>query len=389
MRLKKLIRTLHLWLGLISGLLVFIIAVTGSLYAFKTEIENLTQPYRFVEEQNAAFLPPSRLIESASKVVTGKKVHAVMYQGREHSAKVIYWSNADPKYYNFAYLNPYNGEVLKVTDELSGFFSFILEGHFYLWLPDAIGQKVVAITTLVFTVMLVSGIILWWPRNRSGIKQKLSIRLKARWRRKNYDMHSVAGFYVSWLGIIFAVTGLVWGFEWFMHTYYSAITGGKTYVDYSNPSTNYALVENNASAVDRVWYIMNKEYPAAGSIEVHPPEDSIMSIAANANPDPGTYWKTDYRYFDQYTLKELPVQHIWGRFNEASAGDKLMRMNYDIHTGAVLGLPGKILAFCSSLLIASLPVTGVLLWWGRRNKSRQTYTGTSEAVKSVEEQLPV
>ena len=116
---------------------------------------------------------------------------------------------------------------------------------------------------------------------------------------------------------------------------------------------------------------MLKEYPTAGSIEIHPPVDSISSIAANANPDPTTYWKTDYRYFDQYSLQEYPVNHNWGRFNEATRSQKLMRMNYDIHVGAIWGLPGKILAFLASLLIASLPISGFLLWWGRRNKKKR------------------
>jgi uncharacterized iron-regulated membrane protein len=86
------------------------------------------------------------------------------------------------------------------------------------------------------------------------------------------------------------------------------------------------------------------------------------------NPDDGTYWQNDNIYFDQYTLKELPVDHVYGRFKDAAAADKLMRMNYDIHVGAVLGLPGKVLAFFASLLCASLPVTGFYIWWGRRKK---------------------
>ena len=43
-------------------------------------------------------------------------------------------------------------------------------------------------------------------------------------------------------------------------------------------------------------------------------------------------------------------------------------MNYDIHIGAIGGIAGKIIAFLSSLLIASLPVTGTLLWYGRTYK---------------------
>jgi uncharacterized iron-regulated membrane protein len=123
-------------------------------------------------------------------------------------------------------------------------------------------------------------------------------------------------------------------------------------------------------AMDRVFALMQKEYPSAEAIEVHVPETKASPIAANANPDGDTYWQVDYRYFDQHTLKEASVDHVWGRFKDADGADKLLRMNYDIHTGAVLGLPGKILAFFASLICASLPISGVYIWWGRRNKKQ-------------------
>lgn len=118
---------------------------------------------------------------------------------------------------------------------------------------------------------------------------------------------------------------------------------------------------------------MQKEYPDAKSIEVHPPENDSTSIAANANPEEGTYWKTDYRYFDQYTLEEKEVNHIFGKYDNAAISDKLMRMNYDIHTGAVFGLAGKIFAFLVSLLISSLPITGFYIWWGRNKKDKKQH----------------
>jgi uncharacterized iron-regulated membrane protein len=117
---------------------------------------------------------------------------------------------------------------------------------------------------------------------------------------------------------------------------------------------------------------MQKEYPQAKSIEVHPPENDSTAIAANANPEEGTYWKTDYRYFDQYTLEEKEVTHIYGKYKDAVTSDKLMRLNYDIHTGAVFGLAGKIFAFLISLLIASLPISGFYIWWGRNKKKKNT-----------------
>lgn len=361
---------MHLWLGLSSGLVVFIIAITGCFYAFQDEIKNLTQPYRFVERQDRPFLPPSELKQVAEQAVPGRLVHAIMYQGQEHAAKVIFYSEAD-NYYLFAYTNPYTGNLLKVTDEFNDFFRFVLDGHFYLWLPHEVGQKVVACATLVFFVMILSGLFLWWPRNKAGRKQRFSVKWDARWRRKNYDLHNVLGFYVLILAMVFAITGLVWGFEWFSKTYYTVISGGDTMLPYATPASVAATSSNEDSpAIDLVWHKLKNDVPANGSIEVHTPETDSSAIAVNINSDPATYWKTDYRYFDQYTLEEKSVNHIWGRYKETNASQKLMRMNYDIHTGAALGMPGKILAFCASLIIASLPVTGTVIWWGRRKKAK-------------------
>lgn len=359
---------MHLWLGFTSGLLVFIIAITGCIYAFQMEIQDLLQPYRFVPQQERALLPPSVLKDIAVKEVPQKKVHAVLYAGPGRAAQVIFFSLPPDSYYYEVYLDPYTGTVLKVKDMDADFFRFILDGHFYLWLPEEIGQPVAASATLVFVVMMITGLILWWPRNKNGVKQRFTIKWSARWRRKNYDLHNVLGFYTTWIAIILAVTGLVWGFEWFAKGVYT-IAGGEKSMLYEDPVSDTTTVANNTMpAMDRVWEVMRKEHPTATVIEVHDPETAASSIAASANPDGETYWQTDYRYFDQYTGKELSVDHIYGRYHEASAADKLIRMNYDIHTGAVLGLPGKILAFLAGLVCASLPITGIYIWWGRRNK---------------------
>ena len=90
----------------------------------------------------------------------------------------------------------------------------------------------------------------------------------------------------------------------------------------------------------------------------------------------GKYWKTDYRYFDQHTLREIKAATSYGRFNDAHFADKLYRMNYEIHTGAVLGLPGKIFACLMSLFIASFPITGCILWWKKRKKKPAVSAGS-------------
>ena len=371
MTIRKVIGKVHLWLGFTSGLLVFIIAITGCIYAFQTEIQDLTQSYRFVEAQSKNVLPPSILKAAAEAELPDKHIHAVQYFGPDRAAIVIYYNSEPDYYYYLVYVNPYTSEVLKVKDMEADFFQIILDGHFYLWLPPAIGQPVAASATLVFVVMLISGIVLWWPRKKKNVKQRFRIKWNAKWRRVNYDVHNVLGFYVWTIAMVFALTGLVWGFQWYANGLYS-LAGGEKTLEYSEPlSDTTELYSGEVPVIDKVFALMTKEYPEAKSIEVHIPETNASVIGANANPEEGTYWKLDYRYYDQHTLKEVSVDHIYGRFPEARAADKLMRMNYDIHTGAIFGLAGKCLAFFVSLIIASLPVSGTYIWWGRRNKERK------------------
>ncbi|WP_187262688.1 PepSY-associated TM helix domain-containing protein [Pontibacter beigongshangensis] len=383
MTFKKIIGKLHLWLGFSSGLLVLFLGLTGCILAFQREIEDMTQPYRFVEQQESVKLPPSRLKAIADEQVPGKHAHGVSY-ANGMSAQVSYFRLEAPAYYYIVYLDPYNGEVLKVKDMDQDFFRFMIMGHYYLWLPAHIGQPILATATLVFVVMMLTGLVLWWPKNKAARRQRFGIKWGARWRRVNYDAHNVLGFYMTWVAIFIGMTGLVMGFQWFAKSVYWAAAGGKQLVEFYEPAsdTTASIPDITIPAMDRIWM---KKYPeivgTKARMEVHVPEEKASSIEVAINPDPSTYWKADFIYYDQYTLEEIPVTHPYGRFAEASVADKIMRMNYDIHVGAIGGIVGKVIAFFASLIAASLPVTGAMIWWGRRKK--QNKSGTQSPVKKA------
>lgn len=372
MTFKRFIRYIHLVLGLSSGIVVFIVAITGCIYVFQKEIQDLTQSeYRFVRMQNGALLPPSILREKADAALPGKHPHSVYYAGKERSAFVVYYSE-EPSYYDIVFLNPYSGEVLKVKDMLWDFFSIVLALHYTLLLPDDIGTTIVGYATLIFVVMLITGLILWWPK-KNAVKQRFTIKWNVRWRRRNYDLHNVLGFYMTWIVIFIALTGLVWAFKWFENAVYWASSGGKSRVEYYEPHSDTTRVALLASteAVDQVWHKVMLEAPAAQLVEIHFPDEAHAPIAASVNPSLSTYYQTDYRYFDQYTLQEMEVTHVWGRYRDADAAGLLKRMNYDIHVGAILGLPGQFLAFFAGLIAASLPITGFMVWLGRGKAKKE------------------
>lgn len=380
---KKTIGKIHLWLGFTSGLIVLFLGITGCILAFEHEIRSITEPYQFVKVEDRAYLPPSEIKKITDKNLPGKTVHGIGYGMPGKSVVASFYSE---DYYYLMYLNPYTGEVLETKDMSADFFRIILNGHFYLWLPAEIGQPIVATATLIFVIMMISGIILWWPKNKAARKQRFSVKWNARWRRVNYDLHNVFGFYMSWVAIFIALTGLVWGFQWFAKSVYWMSSGGKQMIEFYMPVSD-KLAEGNlkAPAVDILWQRMTKEYPNAQVLEVHIPDNDSSAIEVAANPDDDTYWKADYRYFDQYTLSEIPVTHMYGKFADSSVADTIVRANYDIHVGAIAGLPGKIIAFLASLICASLPVTGVYIWWGRRQKAKKSSPDVVKEIINEEE----
>ena len=339
------------------------------MLAFQKEIETVTQPYQYVQAEYKPLLPPGKLQQIALAHLPGKTAHSVSYGSNEKAAQVAFYSSS---YYYIVYINPYSGSVLKVKNMNRDFFRIVIMGHYYLWLPPVIGQPVVASATLIFLIMLISGMILCWPKNKAARRQRFSVKWNAKWKRVNYDQHNVLGFYMTWIAIFIAVTGLVWGFQWFADTVYWTASGGQQLLLYKESYSDKMNMHDISAipAVDIVWQKIKNENPSAQIIEIHYPANDSAAIEAVANPDAGTYWKSDIRYFDQYTLKEINVDHVYGLFSNASAADKIMRMNYDIHTGAVLGLPGKIMAFFASLIAASLPVSGFLIWRGRKKKNK-------------------
>lgn len=369
---KKIIGKIHLWLGLISGLLVCFLGVTGCILAFQREIEEAVQTYRFTEIEDRPVLMPSEIQRIADNQLPGKHAHSIGYQPGKSSV-AVYYDDLPEEYYILVFVNPYTGEVLKVKDMSEDFFRIIIMGHYYLWLPPEIGQPILTTATLMFVILMISGIILWWPKHKAALKQRFWIKWGASWKRVNYDLHNVFGFYMSWIAIFIALSGMVMGFQWFYKTVYWVASGGKQVVEYRETFSKAPKAKkiSRQPAIDVLWErVLAENRDFKGSIEMHPPENDKSILEVAMNPDPETYWQYDYIYYDQHTLKEVQVDHMYGRFANTSAADKLLRMNYDIHIGAIGGLPGKIIAFFASLIAASLPITGLLIWIGRNKKKR-------------------
>lgn len=373
MSIKKNILTLHKILGLATGIVVFIIAITGCCWAFRTEIESLYSDYKKVTPQNQTILTPTEVKTIAGKVFPHNTIHGSLFKKADDAIEVIFY-DAEPEFYQSVFLNPYSGEVIQIDNHLSGFFAFILKGHIRLWLPKAIGEQIVGASILIFILIIISGFILWLPKKRKNIKQRLKFDWKptTRWKRKNFDLHTVIGFYICSLALVLAFTGSVMSYNWLKYVLYKSTGGNKVAAFIIPENTRKTKAYNTILPIDKLIIKLQKESPNAESFELHYPESDSSSIYIEISNSKDLFYDSDFRFFDQNTLEEIETPGVYGKYSDAKIPEKILRMNYDIHIGAIGGLTGKIIAFIISLLTASLPITGFLLWYGRTYKKKNT-----------------
>ncbi len=359
MTFRKAIGKLHLWLGLASGLIVLIVSLSGAVFVFQDEIRDLTQPWRKIEVQARPMLPPSVLQATAAQAKPGFTASWTTYNGPDRST-AVYLSKGEEVYY--AFLDPYTGRLLKVQNLKTDFFTIVQYLHMYLLLPPAIGKWVVDIAVVTFVVMLISGIVLWWPRNKAARKQRFSVKWDASPKRRTYDLHNVLGFYASALALVLALTGLCISYEWLMEGVGALANGGRSIAaENAEPKVDTLLTARpNRPVVDIAYAHLRQQSPQAEMLLIGPVSKAAPVWCTAYAKSLHYYHRDEYRFHPRTGQVLLNQPHA-----SKSTGKKLADMNYDLHTGLILGFGGKVIAFVVSLTAASLPVTGFLVWRGR------------------------
>ncbi|QHS61035.1 PepSY-associated TM helix domain-containing protein [Chitinophaga agri] len=381
---KKLNAWLHLWLGLASGIIVLIVSVTGCLFVFQKEIsEWVHHDTMFVTPLPQATLPVSVLQEKAQTAL-GKEFPikgTYAYQDRDRAWEFMTYAQGDEHawtifgttaYYKIAYVNPYTGAVTTVRDMKKDFFVIVKYMHWSLLLNDKVGQPIVGWSTFIFVILLITGLILWWPKkwNKKSREQSFKIKWSGKFKRINYDLHNVLGFYAMTVALVIALTGMVWAFKWFQTTVYVVASRSVTPPQHKQvTSDTLALPLADIHPVDVAYTAAVKQFPTAKRIGIWgsgPENTATLRLSVYWGKE--TFYDRDDLQFDKHSGKLL----LHETSKDRNAGEKLIGMNYDIHVGAIAGLPGKILAFFASLICASLPVTGFLVWWNKGKKEKKT-----------------
>ncbi len=363
MTFKKLTGQVHLWVGLIVGILFFIIALSGAILVWQPELRYFLF-HQGVEAQDKDFVLPSDLKETIDREFPQGDYRTAFFREPDKTCEVLLYGQGT---HYIAQLDPYTAELIHIENMRTGFLSFMVGLHRNLLLKE-FGREVVHWVTLLFLIMLITGLFIWWPSSRKERKGRFLIKWGASPKKLNYDLHNVFGFYATWIAIFIVITGLFWGFD-LVKNGLKAVTGetGVTYEQPKSDTLQMHLDVNQFDLMDSITLVMRKRFPEK-TIRISNPhgKQDIIRVTIN-DPDMLVFTSLHY-YYDRYTGEEITGHFMHGPGDETSTYERLHGMVYDIHFGTIAGLPGRLLAFFASLIAASLPITGFIYWWGRRKK---------------------
>jgi uncharacterized iron-regulated membrane protein len=383
--IKKWSTKLHLWFGLSIGIIVFIVSLTGTMYVFKDEIqgvlrkdaiyvkaETIRQKPLSIEalrEKVALEINEKYPISSVEIPLDKNKSYEFLYYEKDKKA----WNYFDEvKINKLIYVNQYSGEILAVYNEKYDLFPILKAIHWSLLLKADWGKYVVGIPVVLFIIMLITGIILWWPKSKKTAKGRFWFNWEnvKNWKRKNYDLHNILGFYASFIALILSLSGIYFAFPWVKNAFNFTLSVSPELPKEKEIKSPDSLLAKNNSVFDLAAQETRKLYAGSSSFRIplngkNKKGKELKNIPVTVYGEDGKFAIRNQVVFDKYSGKLLSNKP----HQELNNAEKYANANYDIHTGSYFGLVGKIIWFITGLICTSLPVTGFLVWLGKKKKN--------------------
>lgn len=356
----SLTRKIHLVLGVLSSLVVFVVALSGSLYALQEELQNIFYSHRFVNPTGIPLSPTE--IQAISETHLGDENSARLHRFSPERSVAVLFNN--PENYGYVFVNQYTGEVLHYQDFREDFFGLLLTIHMYLLLPPEIGKVVVGTSSIVFVLVLVSGFFLWYKFKSPKI---WNWKKEARWRRRNFDFHRNIGIITLVFGLFFVLTGLIWAFKWYEKGAHFILSGGKELQELPSEisASNFS---KNESKIDHLFDSLVDVRGEKLSYTLYFPKSENSPLVLSVNDQTSQFKNLEFFAFDPNSGASLDLGSRFGPYTEGGLAEKFLKSNYDLHTGGFWGLGGKLVALLASLGIASLPITGILMFLDKKFK---------------------
>jgi uncharacterized iron-regulated membrane protein len=348
----------HKWLGLISGIIMLVVALTGCIYVFEEEIrQTFEAKFYTVQSTNQNKIDVNQLQAIALKNIAAtdkiKNIHI-----KENSTAAVLVTTQKNKLLS---INPYTGAIVGVKNTQNDFLDTVLKLHRTLLLGE-VGKQVIKYNVVLFFILCISGLILWWPKQKQFFKKAATINFKTKNKKLLiWELHSVLGFYSVFVLLLIAFTGMVFAFDGVKDALRTVTGATKDKKIKLTPQPTVATFN-----LQNTYQAYSLQYPNAQETIIAYPKDSTETLRLIFEYPFALVRKQNQFFINPYT-GATEKQLLYKNYNSY---DKIVKSNYQLHTGSIpaLGLGSKIIFFLVSLFCASLPITGFLIWLGRGKK---------------------
>ena len=363
-RFRDVLFWLHLTAGLLAGVVIFIMCVTGALLAFERQtIEFFERDARWVQEQaGAEKLGPSEVLSKVLEARPQARPSAIAIKSEPGAAWEIALGREGT-----LFANPYTGAISGESNKsVRGAMTTLRDWHRWIALSGdqrPIGKAITGASNLLFLFLAISGIYIWFPRNLvwKAIKPVIWFRTGQRGKARNFNWHNTIGFWTSLFLIIFTLTATVISYQWASNLLYT-LTGNEVpkQQQRSGAPQSDERPYTIASNMNALWARAEQHVPGWRSISMQLPaaESATFSI------DEGIYWNIFAR--SSLTLNTESVEVAkWDPYGERNSAVQLRSWFRFTHTGETGGIVGQIIGFIACVGGAVLVWTGFSLAFRR------------------------
>lgn len=370
-RARRAWRLAHRWLGLLAGAVLALVGLTGSLTVFQREIDAWLHPALFTPGPGPASIGPAEALAAALAGDRSGRVSIIRLPDPVWPVFVVNQSRRGPEGQRLwqVHVDPASGRVLGSRDFEASPTQLLYRLHNALLLRPLWGKPLVGVLGLFGLVSLGSGLWLWWPSGAPGLGRRLGgalLRLRRRpralfWR----DLHGLAGAWAGLLLLVVVPSGI-----WLA---LPGVVG--PLVSLATPVRE----EPPVSAARFAWPPpIGAEAAAAAALAalpgqelgyLSPPHPRRNSWQIGLRPA-GSDRRLRARSLAWVDPTDGTVLGLLGE-GEGTLGARMEKDLVWLHSGALFGLPGRLLAVLAGLALPMLWATGLVMWLRRRAQRRQ------------------
>ena len=191
------------------------------------------------------------------------------------------------------------------------------------------GRVIMAVSSMCMALVLLTGVVVWWPKTKKMLKSRLKVSTNKGFRRFVYDTHVSLGIYAFVFLFLMAITGPVFSFGWYRQGMSKLFGQNAEKMETKMPKGDgkQAATKQNAFAHDNTDRVKEHAQRQEGGA----PE----------------------------TKKDGD--------GKKPGGKKLFK---SLHTGKWAGWFSRVLYAIAALVGGFLPISGYYLWWKKRQGKR-------------------